>query len=180
MGAEAAESWLRRGLALAQCHRWRGALTCYLHAAAEAPESAEAHFRCAATLDALGREGEAVPAYRRALGLGLEARLAAPAWAWLGSSLRKTGRPAEALECLGQAARCGYPAAPLAAWSGLALLALGRAGEALAAVDRALAEAPGEAEFWRCRGRVLRAMHRGREAAEAYARAREAVAACGG
>jgi hypothetical protein len=60
------------------------------------------------------REAEAIPHYRCALQLGLADLNRARAWAWLASSLMKTGRPAEAIDAALAAQRVVHGDAALA------------------------------------------------------------------
>ena len=57
---------------------------------------ADAHFNLALFHDNNGREAQAVPHYRSALALGVDAAVEAKALAWLASSLYKTGYASEA------------------------------------------------------------------------------------
>ncbi len=66
-------------------------------------QRAKAHFDLAVFHDNNNREPEAVPHYRDALRLGLRGKEHSEALAWLASSLHKTGRQAEAKECVRQA-----------------------------------------------------------------------------
>ena len=52
-----------------------------------------------------GREAQAIPHYRKALELGIDAGVEPEALAWLASSLFKTGQPEEASLRAGQALR---------------------------------------------------------------------------
>ena len=63
-------------------------------------ESARVHLQSAFVLDRLGREGEAVPLYERALSLGLRGTDARDAHVCLASSLRNVGRPQQGFDLL--------------------------------------------------------------------------------
>lgn len=85
-GGEAAEL-LAEGLALRERRRLKAAAGCFRAAAAAQPGSAEAWFWLAVTLDNRAQEAEAIPAYRRALGLGIDdASRRAQAWTWLATT----------------------------------------------------------------------------------------------
>ena len=62
-----------------------------------------AFYRLAVFHDNNGRETIAVPLYRRAIALGLDGRSEVRAFAWLASSLYKTGRPTAAMRCVRRA-----------------------------------------------------------------------------
>jgi Flp pilus assembly protein TadD len=59
------------GMRLRARHRWKAAAAAFARAAAGEPANAEAHFWLAVSLDNRGEEAAAIPAYRRALDLGL-------------------------------------------------------------------------------------------------------------
>jgi tetratricopeptide (TPR) repeat protein len=63
-------------------------------------ERAIAHYNLGVFHDNNSRETEAIPHYREAIWLGLDAKTKAECVAWLSSSLYKTGNPEEALERL--------------------------------------------------------------------------------
>jgi tetratricopeptide (TPR) repeat protein len=110
-GAEAADyaaAELAVGLELRQKRRLTAAAG-YLERAVEAdPRLAEAWFWLAVTRDNLGREAEAVPAYRQALTIGIDdPNRRAQAQMWLASSLSKTGQHQAALAALAEAGRLG-------------------------------------------------------------------------
>jgi tetratricopeptide (TPR) repeat protein len=71
------------------------------------PASADGWYWLAVTRDNRGDELNAIPAYERAIRLGLDQQRLGRAWTWLASSLSKTGRPADALACLAHAAAMG-------------------------------------------------------------------------
>jgi tetratricopeptide (TPR) repeat protein len=103
-----ARTALRRGLALRDRRRLKEAIAEFERATSIDPGLADAWFWLAATRDNRGEELEAVPAYRRALELGLQAPgREAQAWTWLASSLSKTGAPQEAASALERAERLG-------------------------------------------------------------------------
>ena len=110
-GSEAADyaaAELAVGVELRQKRRLTAAVG-YLERAVEAdPRLAEAWFWLAVTRDNLGREAEAVPAYRRALTIGIDdPNRRAQAQMWLASSLSKTGQHQAALAALAEAGRLG-------------------------------------------------------------------------
>ena len=120
---------LAHGLALQGRHRWAQAVVELQRAAEFMPDNPLTWYWLAVTLDSRGQETEAIPAYRRALGSGLPQEWEANAWAWLGSSLRKTGRPEEALVCFATAEQLGYiPQQQLDQFRHLARRALKQAG----------------------------------------------------
>ena len=67
--------------------------------------NAAAMLKEALRLDAEGREAEAIPAYRRAIALGLAGRELHTALVCLGSSLTTTGQTAQAIRTLQRARR---------------------------------------------------------------------------
>lgn len=71
-------------------------LTSALCAASTKSAKAQAHFNLALFHDNNAREAQAIPHYRRALGLGLDSAVVPKALAWLASSLYKTGHDSEA------------------------------------------------------------------------------------
>jgi tetratricopeptide (TPR) repeat protein len=87
---------------MAPRRRSRRALEAELAGASTKAEEAQAHYALALFHDNNSREAEAIPHYRRALELGLPAKVASAAWAWLASSLWKTGSPGAALDALAQ------------------------------------------------------------------------------
>lgn len=97
------ESPLAEGLRLREAHRWKAAVRAFERAVAAEPESPLAWFWLAVTRDNRGEEETAIPAYGKALELGLPPQEAAQAWTWLASSLSKTGEPTEALVALERA-----------------------------------------------------------------------------
>jgi tetratricopeptide (TPR) repeat protein len=92
---------------LRERHRWKAAIRSFERAVESEPENAEAHFWLAVTLDNRGQESDAIPAYQRALSLGLDRKMKAKALTWLASSLSKTGQHAEALKALAAAEQAG-------------------------------------------------------------------------
>ena len=88
-------------------HRWKAAAAEFARLVEEQPTNAEAHFWLAVSLDNRGEERAAVPAYRRALALGLPSPLQERALSWLASSLSKTGAHAEAIESISNAELAG-------------------------------------------------------------------------
>lgn len=163
---------VKRGLALRQRRQLKKAIACFQEAVAAAPEDPLGWYYLAVTHDNRGQEAEAIPNYRRALELGLDGDRRANAWAWLGSSLRITGQPKEALECFAKAESMGYPQAKVLGFRGLALIALGRHAEALVAFDKAIRLEPEAPDYWRGRVRSLRHLGRRAEAALAMTQAK--------
>jgi tetratricopeptide (TPR) repeat protein len=106
--ATAGAAELAAGLDLRRKRRLAPAVACFERAVAAAPDSAEAWFWLAVTRDNRGLEAEAIPAYRRALELGIEeVNQRAQALMWLASSLSKTGEHDAALAALATATRLG-------------------------------------------------------------------------
>ncbi len=64
---------------------------------------ASAYYLLALFHDNNAREAEAIPNYEEALRLGLSGETRAQAFAWLASSLHKTGHPRRAIRSLAQA-----------------------------------------------------------------------------
>jgi tetratricopeptide (TPR) repeat protein len=95
------------GMRLRHMHRWKAAVAAFERAVIAEPDRPEAHFWLAVTLDNRGQEEAAIPAYRRALELGLPDDLRMKALTWLASSLSKTGRHYEAIEALKTAQQAG-------------------------------------------------------------------------
>jgi tetratricopeptide (TPR) repeat protein len=103
-----ASSHLAEGLELRGRRRLKAAAASFERAVEAEPARAEGWFWLAVTRDNRGQEAEAIPAYRRALSLGLaDANRRAQAWTWLASSLSKTGQHAAALAALAEADRLG-------------------------------------------------------------------------
>ena len=73
-----------------------GSLTAALDRATTKQAMAQAHYNLALFHDNNGREAQAIPHYRNALALGIDPGLEAEAYAWLASSLFKTGAHTEA------------------------------------------------------------------------------------
>lgn len=73
-----------------------GSLTAALDQATTKMSKARAHYDLALFHDNNGREAQAIPHYREALALGIDPGLEAEAFAWLASSLFKTGSHTEA------------------------------------------------------------------------------------
>lgn len=80
-----------------------GSLTAALDQATKKTSKARAHYDLALFHDNNGREAQAIPHYRKALVLGIDPGLEAEAFAWLASSLFKTGSPTEATSSAHQA-----------------------------------------------------------------------------
>ncbi len=99
---------LAAGLELRTKRRLTAAVALFERAVATSPALADAWFWLAVTRDNLGQQEAAIPAYRRALQLGIadpEGR--AQAQMWLASSLSKTGQHEAALAALAAADRLG-------------------------------------------------------------------------
>ena len=96
-----------KGMALREKRRLKAAVEAFERAVAEDPANAQAWFWLAATRDNRALEAEAIPAYERALDLGLNDTDAPKAWTWLASSYSKTGQCPEALNALGHAEATG-------------------------------------------------------------------------
>jgi tetratricopeptide (TPR) repeat protein len=94
-------------MALRERRRLKRAVEAFERAVAEEPTSAAAWFWLAATRDNRALEHEAIPAYERALDLGLDSPDEAKAWTWLGSSYSKAGRHTEALRAVERAETLG-------------------------------------------------------------------------
>lgn len=71
-------------------------LTAALDQATTKKAMAQAHYDLALFHDNNGREAKAIPHYREALALGIDPGLEAEAFAWLASSVFKTGSHTEA------------------------------------------------------------------------------------
>ena len=80
-------------------------LTAALERATTRGGQARAHYELGLFHDNNGREAQAIPHYRKALELGIDAGVVPEALAWLASSLFKTGHPTEAALRAGQALR---------------------------------------------------------------------------
>jgi tetratricopeptide (TPR) repeat protein len=107
MSRSEAQDAFSRGQRLRESHRWKRAAGEFARATEFADDWAEAWFWLAVSCDNRGDETAAIPAYRRALALGLEDRLEARAWTWLASSLSKRDLPYAALAALEEAERLG-------------------------------------------------------------------------
>jgi tetratricopeptide (TPR) repeat protein len=105
---EFAAAELATGLELRQKRRLAAAVTYFERAVEADPGLVEGWFWLGVTRDNLGREADAVPAYRRALLLGIgDPNRQAQAQMWLASSLSKTGQHQAALAALATAAKLG-------------------------------------------------------------------------
>ena len=78
-------------------------LTAVLDRATTKESKARAHYDLALFHDNNGREAQAIPHYRKAIALGIDPGLEAEAFAWLASSLFKTGSHTEAASSAHQA-----------------------------------------------------------------------------
>ena len=106
--AQDANEAFQHGMELRDKHRWKAAALCFERAASLVPDWAEAWFWLAVTRDNRGDEPAAIPAYRRAIDLGLEPQeRLAQAWTWLASSLSKTSQHTAALHAIEVAERLG-------------------------------------------------------------------------
>ncbi|HUZ13624.1 MAG TPA: tetratricopeptide repeat protein [Caulobacteraceae bacterium] len=85
---------------MAAVRRRRQALEAAVAAAENPSAIAKARYALAIFHDNNGREASAIPHYRSAIALGLPEPEDAAAWAWLASSLWKTGAAAEAAEAI--------------------------------------------------------------------------------
>lgn len=95
---------LAEGHALRERRRLKEAVLAFEQMLVLDPDSVEAWFWLAVTRDNRGQEEGAIPAYRKALDLGIsDSNRRGQAWTWLASSLSKTGRHAEALAALEEA-----------------------------------------------------------------------------
>ncbi len=95
------------GMALRSQRRLKAALGAFERAVDEEPRSAQAWFWLAATLDNRAEESLAIPAYERALRLGLEGEGRVKALAWLASSRSKVGDHRAAMAALSKAEASG-------------------------------------------------------------------------
>jgi tetratricopeptide (TPR) repeat protein len=99
---------LAAGLGLRTKRRLTAAVALFERAVATSPALADAWFWLAVTRDNLGQQEAAIPAYRRALQLGIaDTERRAQAQMWLASSLSKTGQHEAALAALAAADRLG-------------------------------------------------------------------------
>ena len=101
------DRYLADGLRVRKAHRGKAAIRVLEMAVERDRTSAAAWYWLAITRDNRGEEARAIPAYRRAIELGLPPDRLARAWTWLASSLSKTGQPREALACLLESAAIG-------------------------------------------------------------------------
>jgi len=104
-------------------------------------DDSEAMFEWASVHDFLGREGEAVPLYRKALDLGLSGDRLPQAIIQLASSLRNIGEPATAVELLRSAPTSAITGNARLAFLALALHDCGDHDAALRVALEALAPA---------------------------------------
>ena len=95
------------GMSLREQQRLADALSAFERAVQEQPDHASAWFWLGATKDNLGDEVGAIPAYERALQLGLSLPEKPKAWTWLASSYSIVGRHDEALRALEHAELVG-------------------------------------------------------------------------
>lgn len=117
------------------------------------PGEPRAHFEFGGSLDAAGREAEAIPEYRRAIELGLADDDVPRVLLQLGSSLRNVGEHDEAVRVLSEGRERFSGHAPMRFFLALALHDAGRHREALAeALELALSD-PGETGEY---GRAMR------------------------
>ena len=104
------------------------------------PGDAAAAYEWASVHDFLGREGEAIPLYQRALDLGLDDVRRPQALVQLASSLRNVGRAGDAVRMLEHLEGDGIVGDAPKAFLALALFDAGRPGDALRVALSALAE----------------------------------------
>jgi len=90
-----------------------------------------ATYEWASVHDFLGHEAEAIPLYRHALSLGLDATRRSQAQIQLASSLRNVGNATEAIRILEDMESCESTGDAQEAFLALALFDAGRPGEAL-------------------------------------------------
>jgi tetratricopeptide (TPR) repeat protein len=98
------DRYLVDGLRFRKARRWKAAIRAFEMAVERDPASAAGWYWLAVTRDNRGEEASAIPAYRKAIELGLPPDTLARAWTWLASSLSKTSQPKEALACLRESA----------------------------------------------------------------------------
>jgi cyanophycin synthetase len=108
------------------------------------PGDARLTFEYAGTLDAAGREDEAIPLYREALERGLREPQRHRARIQLGSSLRAVGKADEAYELLSALAAERPHSVAVTAFRALAAADSGRPGEAVADLVNALVHHAGD------------------------------------
>ncbi len=100
-------SAFEEGMLLRDKRRLKTAVAALERAVAEDPNDALAWFWLAATRDNRALEVEAIPAYERALDLGLPSAEETKAWTWLASSYSKTGRHTAAMGAAARAEELG-------------------------------------------------------------------------
>jgi tetratricopeptide (TPR) repeat protein len=129
MKPSAAEQ-IRSGHALLKQGQKRAAVAHFQALRSEYPRNAQVWLQSAFVLDRLGREGEAIPLYERALSLGLRGADERDALVGLASSLRNVGRAADGLEHLRRTLRRFRADVIVELFTALLLSDVGRAGEA--------------------------------------------------
>ena len=97
------------GMRLRESGDLRAAASAFQRAVEDEPGLAAAWFWLGTTRDNLGNEADTIPAYERALELGLRGPEEVKAWAWLASSYSIVGRHEDAAVLIKRAeSRCGY------------------------------------------------------------------------
>jgi tetratricopeptide (TPR) repeat protein len=143
------ESWFDRAEALEKAQDWPGLLAWGRRWTQAEPGNDDAWFSLGFAYGNLGRNQEAITAYREALRLKPDF---VEAWCNLGVAYRKLGRYPEAIEAYREALRLKPDHAE--AWNNLGA-AYGRLGhfqEAIDACRKALRLKPDYAEAWNCLG----------------------------
>ena len=144
------------------------ALACFDRALRSNPQSYEALYNRAATLQALKRHEEAVDAYDQALSVKPDC---SDSLKERGDVLQALNRYTEAIDSYDQALLLKTDFWQALNNRGNTLLKLKRYDEALASYDRALVVEPNRPEMLNHRGAALEALHRSGEALESYDKA---------
>ncbi|HEY1388797.1 MAG TPA: toll/interleukin-1 receptor domain-containing protein [Ktedonobacterales bacterium] len=165
---ESVDDLLTRGRALRQQGKHAEALALFERATQLAPNSYDAWFNVAYSLDDLGRYEKALVAYDRAISLN---RSDYVVWYNKGISFSNLERYSEALSVYEQALT--LDARDVDVWNnkGNALKGLQRYTEALVAYEQALALDPKYALAWNGKGSALQGLQRYAEALSAYEQA---------
>src|SRR2546422_11355846 len=95
------------GLTLREKRLLKQAVAAFERAVESEPTHVQAWFWLAVTRDNRGQEADAIPAYERAISLGLDGEDLTRALAWLASSYSKTARHHEAVTAITRAADLG-------------------------------------------------------------------------
>ncbi len=101
-GSASIESEIAAGWDLFGAGRREKAIEHFWRLAERNPGDLRTHFEFGGSLDAAGHEAEAIPQYRRAIGMGLSGAAAPRALLQLGSSLRNVGEHEEAVRVLSE------------------------------------------------------------------------------